>query len=59
MLQYLLHVDKSMEMKKKIAAIDEAVECEYDGSRTYKDVQILVRIKYKMLKSNKVFIAML
>ena len=53
MLQYLLHVDKSIEMKSKIAAIDEAVETQYDGSRTYKDVQILVRIKYKNVERNK------
>ena len=53
MLQYLLHVDKSIEMKSKIAAIDEAVETQYDGSRTHKDVQILVRIKYKNVERNK------
>ena len=40
-------------MKSKIAAIDEAVETQYDGSRTYKDVQILVRIKYKNVERNK------
>jgi hypothetical protein len=42
LLQYLLHVDKTMDFKEKIAGIDELVETEYDGCRIFKDIQILV-----------------
>jgi hypothetical protein len=42
LLKYLVNDDKSLELKKKLAAIDEATETDYGGSRTYKDIQVLV-----------------
>ena len=42
LLQYLLHIDKTMDFKEKMAGIDELVETEYDGCRVFKDIQILV-----------------
>ena len=39
---YLLHVDKSLELKETLSEVEKAVDTDYDGSRTYKDVQILV-----------------
>jgi len=41
LLQYLQHIDKTMDFKEKIAEIDELVETEYDGCRVFKDIQIL------------------
>ena len=43
-MKYLHHVEKGVEFKEKMADIDRAVETEYDGSRTFKDIQILVII---------------
>ena len=40
--QYLLHVDPSLEFKEKLSEIEEDMQTNYDGSRTFKDVQILV-----------------
>ena len=42
LLQYLLHVDQSMEFQYKLAGVDLAVETEYDRSRVFKDINILV-----------------
>ena len=42
MLKFLVYVDESLELKKKLEVIDRAVEIEYDGSRTYKDIEIMV-----------------
>ena len=39
---YLLHVDKSLELKETLSEVEKAVDTDYDGSRTYKDVHILV-----------------
>jgi hypothetical protein len=47
MEQYLLHVDNSLELKEKLKEIEEAVETDYDGSRIYKDVQILVSSSFQ------------
>ena len=42
MLKYLVYVDKSLELKKKLELIDTTVETEFEGSRTYKDIEIMV-----------------
>ena len=47
--QYLVHVDQSIEFKEKLVEIEEAMHTEFDGNRTYKDVQILVRIVFVFL----------
>ena len=45
MLDYLLYVDKGVEFREKLKEIDLAVETDYNGSRTYKDIHILVILK--------------
>ena len=44
MLQFLLHVDKGVEIRETLGDIDTAVETEYEGARTFKDVHILVML---------------
>ena len=44
MLRFLNHVDRSIPFKEKFAKIDTEVETEYGGSRTYRDIHILVRL---------------
>lgn len=44
MLQFLLHVDKGTEIRETLGDIDTAVETEYEGARTFKDVHILVML---------------
>ena len=41
-MQYLLYVDSTNEFKEKMAGVDIAVETEYEGSRVFKDINILV-----------------
>ena len=36
-------VDQSLEMRDKLAAVDTACDVEYQGSRVYKDIHIIVR----------------
>ena len=51
LLQYLIHIDKTMDFKEKLAGIDELVETEYDGCRVFKDIQILVCFLWFMINA--------
>ena len=44
MMRYLHHVDLSVPFKERFARIEDDVEMEYGGSRTYRDIHILVRL---------------
>ena len=44
LLKYLTHVDNGVDFKDKMEKIDEAVEMDYDGNRTFKDIEILVNL---------------
>jgi hypothetical protein len=44
LLAYLKHKNKNKEFRDKIAAIEERVEVNYNGARTYHDIEILVGI---------------
>ena len=39
---FLRSVDQSLEMRDKLAAVDTACDVEYQGSRVYKDIHIIV-----------------
>ena len=41
-MKYLLHVDKGLGIREKLDEIDTAVETDYDGSRIFKDIHVLV-----------------
>ena len=42
MEKFLLRMDKSQDLREKLAAIDTECEVEYHGSRVLKDIMILV-----------------
>ena len=41
---YLKHKEKTTAMREKLRLIDEKVEVEFDGSSTYRDIEILVSL---------------
>ena len=43
MLKFLLHVNKGVELRKRLEEIDLSVETDYDGGRIFKDIHILVQ----------------
>ena len=49
LLAYLKHNNKNKEFRDKLAAIEERVEVEYNGSRTYHDIEILVGLFLELL----------
>ena len=42
LLKYLAHMEKGAQFRMRMAEINERVETEFDGSRTYHDIEILV-----------------
>ena len=56
LLQYLHHVNNGVEFAGKMDGIDTMVLTEYDGDRTFKDINILVsNISKASAGDNKVF----
>jgi hypothetical protein len=43
MLKFVLHVNKGVELRKRLEEIDLSVETDYDGGRIFKDIHILVQ----------------
>ena len=45
LLKYLKHKERTADMREKLREIDEKVEVEFNGSTTYRDIEILVSLE--------------
>ena len=44
LLMFLKHKEKTANMRERLRQIDERVEVDFDGSTTYRDIEILVSL---------------